>query len=380
MLSLALALTTLLHADLPREPPPKPVATAPVAPVAAPVAEPKPATAAPAEPKPAGDMAAVLAGIPADPPPEHLSADVHFPTSNENQLHLWHAALKDRGGAFLGVGTDQVYQMAAWAKSDLIVAMDFDQVVVDLHWAYRAMFLAAKTPKEFLELWSAKKTKELDEILDKGIANEAQRKATKDAVSAYRRRIELRLHRERGDMELNKLKTFLDDQGQYDFIVQQITAGRWVAVRGDLTADKTVLGVGAALKQLGIPLRVYYPSNAERYWPYSQQYRDNMLSLPMDDKTIVLRTQGAASKTNVDPYHYVVQSGPNFTLWMKQPTPRVINMLVHKKATKVEHLYELDAVPTDADMVDHEAAKEAAKAAKAKAPKKPKVEKAPAIK
>ena len=367
MLSLALALTALIHTDLPPGPPPQPAPVTVTAPVAAPVA---PVAA------PKSDMATVLAGIPADPPPEHLSADVHFPTSNENQLNLWHDALKDRGGAFLGVGTDQVYQMAAWAKSDLIVAMDFDQVVVDLHWAYRAMFLTAKTPKEFLELWSAKKAKELDEILDKGIANEAQRKATKDAVSVYRRRIELRLHRERGDMELHKLKTYLDDQSQYDLIVQLITAGRWVAVRGDLTADKTVLGVGAALKQLGIPLRVYYPSNAERYWPYSQQYRDNMLSLPMDDRTVVLRTQGAAPKTNVDPYHYVVQSGPNFTLWMKQPTPRVINMLVHKKATKTEFLYDLDAVPTEADMVDHEAAKEAAKA-KAKAGKgnKPKAEK-----
>ena len=192
----------------------------------------------------------------------------------------------------------------------------------------------------------------LDKLLDADLKYHPRKDQIRAALKEYKRQIELRLHRVRGEMAMLKIKTFLDDQTQYDFIVNQIKTGHWWAVRGDLTAKETVKAIGAAAKQLNVPVRITYLSNAERYWPYNQDFRENMLSLPMDDKSVVIRTVGAGKKTAADPYHYVVQDGLGFQEWMKTPTPKVAAILVHRVETKTPLLYKIDAKPTDKEKAD----------------------------
>ena len=52
----------------------------------------------------------------------------------------------------MGVGTDQNYLIAGWSRPEVLVLMDFDQVVVDLHRVYQLAFLHAESPEAFLRL------------------------------------------------------------------------------------------------------------------------------------------------------------------------------------------------------------------------------------
>ena len=45
---------------------------------------------------------------------------------NEDHLDLFRPAVKDKGGLYIGVGTDQNYLLGAWARAEALVLMDFD--------------------------------------------------------------------------------------------------------------------------------------------------------------------------------------------------------------------------------------------------------------
>src|SRR5690606_20098978 len=98
------------------------------------------ATPAPAEPEavdPLGplpdEVRARFEGLPRDPKPDALVRNSHYWISNELNQDLWYEHVADLGGAYLGVGTDQNYLLAGWAKSDLVVVVDFDEAIADLH-------------------------------------------------------------------------------------------------------------------------------------------------------------------------------------------------------------------------------------------------------
>ena len=100
--------------------------------------------------------------LPADPAPPELVRGMHYWMSNEDHLDLFHPAVKDKGGLYIGVGTDQNYLLGAWARPEGLVLMDFDQSIVDLHRVYRVIFLAAETPEELLRLWRLESRPEMD--------------------------------------------------------------------------------------------------------------------------------------------------------------------------------------------------------------------------
>ena len=87
-----------------------------------------------------------------DPKPDKLTRNSHYWVSDEKRHDLFREAIADKGGVFIGLGTDQNYLMAAWAKPEVLIPLDFDQMVVYLHYAFRVAFLNAKTPKQFIEL------------------------------------------------------------------------------------------------------------------------------------------------------------------------------------------------------------------------------------
>ena len=100
-----------------------------------------------------------------DPRPKSITRNAHYVISNENHHHLFEPALsKLKGGVVAGVGSDQMYLFAGWAKPEALVPMDFDQVIVDLHYVYGAMFRKAETPAELIALWSPRMGKTLPSI------------------------------------------------------------------------------------------------------------------------------------------------------------------------------------------------------------------------
>ena len=83
------------------------------------------------------EHARVLRSVPEDPAPEGLFSDTHYLISNEDRPERFRGAVSDLGGLQLGVGTDQNYLFAGWARPQVLALIDFDQQVVDLHRVYR---------------------------------------------------------------------------------------------------------------------------------------------------------------------------------------------------------------------------------------------------
>ena len=291
----------------------------------------------------------VLGQIRPDPPPEEIVRDSHYWVSNEHNHQLWHPFIQGIGGAFVGVGTDQNYLLAGWAKSSVLILMDFDQEIPMLHEIYAYFFSVSSDPDMFLARWSKKYREDSIDQLTRHFTTIAQQKAEREADrkeltdkkrSRYlskrvkrfvRRRVKTyklirgllwrRLTKTKQKYQELKIGTFLSDQEQYDHIRSLWAGGRVIAVRGDLTADVAMLDIGDRLRELNVTLNVMYLSNAEQYFKLTPSYRRNLIELPWGATSYALRTMGWRSLGFFDEdekYHYNVQAGDNLIKWMQQ--------------------------------------------------------------
>jgi hypothetical protein len=106
---------------------------------------------------------------------------------------------------------------------------------------------------------------------------------------------------------------WLATEDAYQYIRTLYTQDRIVIVQGDMLADQAMQGIGKAAKALGVPIRIYYPSNAPEFWPHTKQYKANVLALPFDDDSVVLQTTSGMrpgfGEKKKGYWHYNVQSG-----------------------------------------------------------------------
>lgn len=273
--------------------------------------------------------AAELRALAPDPAPSHTTNDRHYLVSNERRLDLFRPELDDLGGVLLGVGTDQGYVMAAWSRTELLVIVDFDQQVVDLHAIHGALMAAAPTMEEFQRLWSAEGAEDA-----RGVLREAH-PARPELLELYdtahdvvggrlrrlaRRYVELGVH------------SWLDTPEQYRFVADLHASGRVVALRGDFTRDGVLRRVAAVLHAHALPVKVLYLSNIEQYFTYRRPFKDNMLALPFVADTTVLRTLPGRPAG----FHYIVQRGDDFLAWMR--APKVWSVYKIRGMAKGEHL------------------------------------------
>ncbi|MFY0565410.1 hypothetical protein ACN28E_16425 [Archangium lansingense] len=295
---------------------------------------------------------ASFAQLPADPAPPELVRDSHYWISNEDHLELFHDSVKDKGGIYLGVGSDQNYLLGAWARAELLVLMDFDQSIVDLHRIYRVVFLAAETPQEFLRLWRRESRPELRRLIEEGYPDRKERAGALRALGTARGAVERRLDRVVEQMAKASLPCFLVDAAEYAHIRRLYQENKVFMVRGDLTARRTVSAVGQAAAQAGKKVGVLYLSNAEQYFPYDAQYRNNIRALPLDESSVVVRTSGQRGISHVKGtyYHYNTQSGSSFVAWLADAKTRDVRaMLRYAPDTgKARGLSRLDTGPTEA--------------------------------
>lgn len=294
---------------------------------------------------------AAFEAVQPDPHPEKLTRDSHYWVSDEQRHDLFRDAISNSGGVFIGLGTDQNYLMAAWAKPEVLVPLDFDQMVVSMHYVFRVIFLNAKTPAEFIEMWSEEKYDTVRELVRQAYADKDPQ-FKKDVMRAQKqgtRFVRRRLKRITRSFKRQGLDTYLSDQAQYETIVDLFKNDRVFPVRGDLTAQKTVKQVAAAAKMAGLPIRTLYLSNAEQYFKYTPQYRENMLSLPFDDQTKVIRTAGTKKPWTADGvYDYLVQTGENFRKWIShKKTYNVWTIVQARKVNKKTGGSVVTKVPED---------------------------------
>ncbi|MCL2325627.1 MAG: hypothetical protein FWC40_03915 [Proteobacteria bacterium] len=282
-----------------------------------------------------------------DPAPEQLVRNTHYWVSNENSHFVWRPYIQNMGGVLSGVGTDQIYLLAGWSRPVVIVPLDFDRKIRDLHFVYGAAFLAAETPEAFLALWTKDGAKDMKTAIDAAFPGEA--KIIHDAYKKAQSTVNNRLRRVIKQYKALNIPTFLTDADEYRAIRQLWQNQRVFPICGDLTGNRAMLDLAKVLDETGLKLTILYPSNAEYYFSYGPEYRRNILALPFADNGLVLRTRpfGDCAKNN---YHYNIQSGENFKIWLK--TTRINDqhsMLRRQSKTNTTGPSILDLVPDPSD-------------------------------
>ncbi len=276
---------------------------------------------------------AELQQVRADPEPEELTQGRHYVTSDEYAHYLFRKVIDDMGGVYIGLGTDQNYFLAGWSKPDVMILYDFDQYIVDLHSVYGVLFKRAKTPVEFLELFSTKMETSVVEDIQKAFPDEKTAKKLTKMYTRHRRQILRRLKFTQKTCQLEGVDTFVDNQKQYDHIAGLWREGRVMAVRGDLTKDKTMADIAAWAKKHKQTVRTVYLSNAEYYFPFETgSYRSNISGLPMDEKSLFVHTFPRSKKF----YKYVFETGPTYQAWVTSGKVADLRELIRKASRRVE--------------------------------------------
>ena len=269
----------------------------------------------------------ILAAIPADPRPRALVRGNHYVVSNEDRPHLFHDAVAGLGGVLVGVGAEQNYVFAGWARSEILVLMDFDQLVVDLHRVYAAVLRQAETPEDFVAWWSPGNERSARRLLKRISTSKDDRRALLGAYRVARRSTYRRLRWLRRAYR-RETPCFLTDPAQYAHVAGLVRAGRVFPVRGDLTQRGTLAAIGGALRRIGRSVRVLYLSNAEEYFSYNDAFRSSIRELPADEQSLVLRT----SPRDYDGYYrYHLQGLVEFQSWMDRPAVDRIRQIRRRK-------------------------------------------------
>ena len=277
----------------------------------------------------------------------------HYYTSNETRYDLWYPQIDNLGGAYMGVGPDQSYSLAVAANVELVILMDYDVEVLALHKMYFVLVKECETPKCVLELLDRKKT---DEVYEKAKAmfDEPTARFIK-AIHKGSGTFILKNHRARiKECLKHGGKFWLNDDAMYKRWRTLVMAGRVRLFPGDLTKGVTMTQIAGALKQMNIPLRVLYFSNAEEFWRYPQAFRDAIAAMPFDSRSVVLRSITLGDEFKIGwLFHYTIQAAADFVAWMKVPGSFSIKGIARLKRDPIDgtkYYSRLPAPPADVKM------------------------------
>ncbi len=254
----------------------------------------------------------IVAEVADEPTPE---PEEHYPGSNEWRHDLYFDSVRDLGGVFVGVGTDQCYTIAAVQNASLVWVVDYDPLVARLHRMYAVLIRASATPAELVARFATTNMRATIELLERELQSD---EARAEIVRSYRRnrpRLNQYLRHVAILRRDGRATSWLSDPILYARIRNLVLAGRIIARTGDVTGTTTLRAVGAATRSLRSNVRVVYFSNAEQFFRYTQSFGENVRSLPTDERTVVLRTFRHPRRVNYpedDTWHYMVQPMADF--------------------------------------------------------------------
>jgi len=289
----------------------------------------------PAPPQPAPLTAAERAIFwqsPEDPPAEVRNTmkkeneGQHFLTCDEWNLHLFAPHLKNLGGGYAGVGTDQAYLFIGWQRPSLAWLTDYDPWVVRMHKIYAALFRAADSPQAMRKLWQPKGRADARAAIQARWPQDPELPKLLAIYDGYRVLVSRRLERASDDLREAKVASWLTDADTYSYVRALIEAGRVRPMLANLLETRALRGIGDVGRKLGVPLRTLYLSNAEEYWAYPQSYRDNIAALHFDASSWIARTM-AAKPTNRD-YRYNLQPALAFQKQVVDPKVKKVYHVV----------------------------------------------------
>lgn len=238
----------------------------------------------------------------------------HYFRSNEWYQNLLVQPLSGRGGAYVGVGSDQNYTMAAIAGSELLLLIDYDPRIRWVHRIYDVLVRASETPDDLVSRFAEENAERSRELIETAVQGDPDAAAISKHFMKSRKLWHAYLQRVRGEKGKLPVTSWLSVPEYYKHMRGLFNAGRVISRNGDMTAERTVRAAGAAAKELKLPVRIIYFSNAEQFFPYSDSFQANMRALPTDERSVVVRTIHHGKIPNAGPndWHYVVHEMPDF--------------------------------------------------------------------
>jgi len=271
----------------------------------------------------------------------------HYVKSNERRHDTWFPYVKDLGGAFVGVGPDQCYTVAAAQGAELMFLLDIDHMVVDVHNNYEVLIEASETPEQLHQRFSAAEQDASVALLEEAytdVDDKTRRhrlqtyKASRETIFRHLKHV---IARHQGDEQTS----WLSNADHYKHIRTLFQNDRVRVMDGDLTGKDTMTSIGVATTKLEVPVRVLYLSNAEEYYKYTKQYLANVAGLPGDDKSVVLRTIYNKEWEHADSlWNYQVQPLANYQEFLSGGEVRSRNAMF-RVATKQKVLERTTDVP-----------------------------------
>ncbi|PJZ69880.1 hypothetical protein CH373_13500 [Leptospira perolatii] len=248
--------------------------------------------------------------------------------SNEDRLDLLIPHVQNIGKAYIGVGSEQNLTIAAWAKSEFIYLMDFTNIVVLANEITIQFLKKAEKKEEFIRLWGKEGEKDALSLIENSFNDPAKYKKVYKQASPFIRK------RHATNLMLSKkynYKMFQSDDEQYAYIRSLALENKIYPVRGNLLGKTTLFGIGTSLKKANLSAGIIYFSNAEEYFAYPQEFKDSIANLPVEEKSLVVRTISVrkdvfpwspGSEISTDRgFHYAVQKISNFQNWLKNGKP-----------------------------------------------------------
>ncbi len=218
--------------------------------------------------------------------------EISYVMSNESRHDLWFPYIDGVGGAHVGVGSDSNYTLMGVARSEVVFLIDHDPRIVDLHRVYEILIEASADPEALLHRFERDQQEATVALIEEATA-EAPAERQRDLVRTYRATREtlrrylskLRVRRREGCPS-----TWLSNPSIYEHVRTLYEQGRVRILPGDLRGKTTLPTVITALRALEIPVKVLYLSNAEQYFAYTKNVRENLGTLPAASGGVVLRT------------------------------------------------------------------------------------------
>ncbi|MCA9671923.1 MAG: hypothetical protein KC503_40265 [Myxococcales bacterium] len=271
----------------------------------------------------------------------------HF-KSNEWDHHVWVPYIRDVGGAYVGIGSDQGLTLIAAARSTFAWLLDYDPAVVLINRVHRALILSSPTREAFIAQFLPKNKAAAIATLERAYKGSPERALVVAAFTRYRAGLRWyfnRVQRERRELASSH---WLHTDDAYSYVRRLFQLDRIRILKGDLLRDRALVGIGKASHALRMPVRVLYLSNAEEYWRYTDQFRKNIRGLRFDSRTIVLRTRTnrRANAKLLGRYQYTVQAGLDFQ--QRLADPRVVavwSILKHRARAFPDGLFTVGLRP-----------------------------------
>jgi hypothetical protein len=287
-------------------------------------AQPEPEVAAPAPVDPWGPIseeqrAVLLAGE----EEERITTPEHYVQTNEWRHDVWFPYLTDKRGIYVGVAADQNYTLAAVAKSEFMLLVDLDWRVTELHRAYEVLIEASEDAKTLHERFHEDNADASAKLIEDALRGKVDDGRLRQIVTSWRGA------RETVYRHLAKVITrthegaftsWLSNPDYYAHIRKLYQNDRVRMLVGNLTGPQTLATVAKTAEGLGLPITVVYLSNAEEYYDYTTQYRQNIKALPTNENTVVLRTIYSKEWVHADTlWNYQVQPAADYKARLDDP-------------------------------------------------------------